>query len=148
MTMDNKALRLTIDDAIEHNQSICQLKTDVGTLKTDVATLKTDVAILKVDAADLKKGQLRLEARQQHLEAGQMRLEAGQHKLEEGQTYLGVTMESMQRDLKLVLEALIPANAKAAKIGQIEDVTQQHEGRIGALENAFKSHIANHAAPR
>jgi len=141
MTRDNNALRQTIDDAIEHNQSICQLKTDAGTLKTEIT--------------DLKKGQLRLESRQHHLEAGQMRLEAGQMRLEagqrnlkEGQTYLGVTMESMQRDLKLVLEALIPANAKAEKISQIEDVTQHHDGRIGALETAFKSHLANHAAPR
>ena len=134
MTRDNNALRQTIDDAIEHNQSICQLKTDAGTLKTEIA--------------DLKKGQLRLESRQHHLEAGQMRLEAGQRNLKEGQTYLGVTMESMQRDLKLVLEALIPANAKAEKISQIEDVTQHHDGRIGALETAFKSHLANHAAPR
>ena len=134
MTRDNNALRQTIDDAIEHNQSICQLKTDAGTLKTEIT--------------DLKKGQLRLESRQHHLEAGQMRLEAGQRNLKEGQTYLGVTMESMQRDLKLVLEALIPANAKAEKISQIEDVTQHHDGRIGALETAFKSHLANHAAPR
>ena len=134
MADDNNALRLVIDETIEQNQSIRVLKSDVAELKSDVAELKSDVA-------GLKEGQQRLEERQQ-------RLEEGQQRLEDGQTYLGLTMEDLKKNLNLLIDAVIPAKARAAQIDQVVDTSDRQEARLGALESAFRHHISVHAAPR
>ena len=141
MADDNNALRLVIDETIEQNQSIRVLKSDVAELKSDVAELKTDVAGLKTDVAGLKEGQ-------QRLEEGQRRLEEGQRRLDDGQTYLGLTMEDLKKNLNLLIDAVIPAKARAAQIDQVVDTSDRQEARLGALESAFRNHISDHAAQR
>ena len=89
--------------------------------------LKADVAGLKADVAGLKEGQQRLE---------------------DGQTYISVTMEALHKDLRLILDAVIPAKARAAQLDQVVDTAERQEARLGALETAFKEHVSGHAAPR
>ena len=76
------------------------------TLKSDVAGLKSDVARLetKMDQFD---GQL-FETR--------------------------ATMDEMQRDMKLILDAVIPAQARVTQIDQVVEKVDHHEHRIGAIE--------------
>ena len=92
-----------------------------------IRVLKSDVAELKSDVAGLKEGQQRLE---------------------DGQTYLGLTMEDLKKNLNLLIDAVIPAKARAAQIDQVVDTSDRQEARLGALESAFRNHISDHAAQR
>ena len=148
MADDNNALRLVIDETIEQNQSIRVLKSDVAELKSDVAELKTDVAGLKSDVAELKTDVAGLKTDVAGLKEGQQRLEEGQRRLDDGQTYLGLTMEDLKKNLNLLIDAVIPAKARAAQIDQVVDTSDRQEARLGALESAFRHHISGHAAPR
>ena len=75
-------------------------------------------------------------------------LKEGQQRLEDGQTYISVTMEALHKDLRLILDAVIPAKARAAQLDQVVDTAERQEARLGALETAFKEHVSGHAAPR
>ena len=92
-------LRLVIDEVIESNQSVLQLKSDVTVLKTDVRSLR------------------------------------------DGQRYLGLTMEAMQHDLKLILDAVIPVKARAAQVDQVIDMVERHEIRLSVVESVVRDRI-------
>jgi len=44
------------------------------------------------------------------------------------------TMDEMQRDMKLILDAVIPAQARATQIDQVVEKVDHHEHRLGAIE--------------
>ena len=108
-----RPLSLVIDEAIDSNQSVRQLKSDVAVLKSDVTVLKTDVAVLKTDVRSLR----------------------------DGQRYLGLTMEAMQHDLKLILDAVIPVKARAAQVDQVIDMVDRHEIRLSVVESVVRDRI-------
>ena len=110
MMADTRALKLLINETIEENPSICTLKTDVGVLKTDVGVLKTDVGVLKQDVRELKSSV----------------------------NYLGVMMEDMQHNQKLILDAVIPAQQRAAQTDAVVAKVENHEHRICAVEAVIK----------
>lgn len=116
--MENIAeLKSIVDTAIEENQSIKILKLDVSALKEDVADLKVTVE---------KHGQ---------------KLD----RLEEKVHHHGIIFESMQRDLKLILDAVIPLKERAMQADQIERVVNDHDHRLNAVEITLKSHLHDHS---
>jgi hypothetical protein len=116
-------IKAVVDAAIEENQSIKDLKGDVAELKTDVAVLKTDVAELKITA---KKHSQKLDH------------------LDEKIHHQGLLFESMQKDLKLILDAVIPAKERVMQIDRVEDLVDQHDHRLNALEITLKDHLRDH----
>ena len=123
-------IKAVVDAAIEENQSIKDLKGDVAVLKTDVTELKTDVAELKTDVAELKitanKHSLKLD------------------RLDEKIHHQGLLFESMQKDLKLILDAVIPARERVMQIDRVEDAVHQHDHRLNAVEITLKDHLRDH----
>ena len=137
--MENIAeFKSIVDAAIEENQSIKCLKTDVDVLKADGAVLKADVAVLKEDVAGLK------------VDVASLKVTAQTHgqkldRLEEKSHHHGIIFESMQRDLKLILDAVIPAKERAMQVDRIEGVVEQHDHRLHAVEITLKSHLRDHS---
>ena len=127
---DLAQLKSTIDAAIEENHTVINLQNDVSLLKADVAILKTDVAILKTDVAALKV---------EHKKTNQ-RLDL----LTDDFHKFGLRMESMQRDIKVILDAVIPAKQRAEQIDHVEAMVEGHEHRLCAVEISIKKHLHDH----
>ena len=107
MTPENiRDLKKVIHETIEENPSIITLKSDVAGLKSDVAGLKSDVA--RIDSKMDQFNEQLFETR--------------------------ATVDEMQRDIKLILDAVIPAKARATQIDQVVEKVDHHEYRIGAIE--------------
>jgi chromosome segregation ATPase len=136
--MENIAeIKMVVDAAIEENQSIKDLKTDVSVLKTDVSALKTDVSALKTDVSVLKT------------DVAELKVTAAKHsqkldRLDEKIHHQGLLFENMQKDLKLILDAVIPSKERVMQINKIEDLVDQHDHRLHALEITLKDHVRSH----
>ncbi len=107
---------MVIDSAIEENQSIKNIKGEVSVLKAD------DVAF-KIEATKHCQKLDRLDDKIHHQ---------------------GLVLESMQRDLKLILNAVIPSKERIAQIEKIETLVEQHDRRIHALEMTLRDHLRDH----
>ena len=115
--MENiEEIKAVVDAAIEGNQSIKDLK-------GDVAVLKIDVAELKITA---NKHSLKLD------------------RLDERIHHQGLLFESMQKDLKLILDVVIPARERVMQIDRVEDAVHQHDHRLNAVEITLKDHLRDH----
>ena len=82
------------DEGIDNNQTIRELKTDVGVLKADVAELKTDVAGLKTDVAGLKT------------DVAGLKTEMAEVKVEQHRQ--GIMLEELRDNVNLIVEGLSP----------------------------------------
>ena len=133
--MQNTAqFKQLVHEAIEENPTIQGLKSDVAGLKTDVAGLKTAV----------QETNHRLDGFMIQTNERFDRLEVGIAELKESVLHFSVMYESLQKDMKIVLEALVPARQRVVQIDQIEERVEDHDHRINAVEISVKNHLADH----
>ena len=126
--MQNTAeFKQLVNEAIEENPTIQELKSDVAGLKTDVAGLKTAV-----------------QETNHRLDGFIINTNERFDQLDEKVSYIGVMYESLQKDMKIVLEALVPARQRVVQIDQIEERVEDHDHRINAVEITVKGHLADH----
>ena len=117
MQLDTKAIKILINEAIDGNPTVCNLKSDVAILKSDVASIKTkqdehsrDIQELKTDVKELKSNVI----------------------------YLGVMMEDMKQQQQLILDAVIPAKQRASQVDNVVSKVDDHEHRLCAVESMIK----------
>ena len=104
-----------IDEGIDHNQTIKELKADVAELKTDVAGLKTDVAGLKTEMTEVKV--------EQHRQ--------------------GIMLEELRDNVNLIVEGLSPLLQKSESMGAVDERLDENSEEISVVKTALKSHINN-----
>jgi hypothetical protein len=78
----------------------------IMTLKSDMLTVKSDIKELKIETKRLGQEQFEMRA----------------------------LMDEMGRDIKLILDAVIPAQARANQVDRVAEKVEHHEYRIGAIE--------------
>lgn len=109
-----------IDEGIEKNKTIVELKADVAELKADVAVLKADVAWLK---------------------RGFQRHEIELKNLNERMHKQGILMEELRDHLKIIAEAVSPLLKKSESIDDLNQKLENNVDHIVVVESALKSHI-------
>lgn len=147
--MQNAAeFKQLVHEAIEENQTIKELKADVKELKTGLqeTNRRLDAFMIRTEARfdRLETKFTHLEGRFDRLEVRVDRLEEGFVQLNEKVAYLGVMFEDFQKDIKIILEALVPARQRVVQIDQMEEKVEDHDHRIHAVEITVQDHLADH----
>jgi outer membrane murein-binding lipoprotein Lpp len=149
MHWNHSELLVVIDEAIEKNSTINNLKSDVAILKSDVAILKSDVAILKSDVAILKSDVAILKSDVQsltHQVNHHSVLIAANTKaidrLTSEQFRLNGLMEDMGSDIKKLVEMLLPSKRRDEQFDRLDITVEQHENRLCAVEATIKDRFA------
>ena len=118
-------------DIVVMQADIVEMKADIVEMKADIVELKSDVKSLKVAVKNLENTTARLEQRQDTMQDSLDRLEANHH-------YQCLKMEEMDHNIKLILDAVIPAQGRAERIDHLEDTAARHEARLTAVEVTVK----------
>ncbi len=66
------------------------------------------------------------------------------HKLSVEQHRMGLLMDEMRSDIKLMVDVLLPRKRREEQFDTMEDKVEQHEDRLVAVEDTVKDHIQNH----
>ena len=144
MVNDMQLLKNTIDSAIDENSTIRLMQSDTAELKTDVAGMKTDIISLKNHATAQGQRLDRLSGTVDQLTGTVDQLTGTVDRLSESHHLLGLRVESMQGDIKLILDAVLPAKQRAEQIDRVEASVEDHEDRLCAVELTVKKHLHDH----
>ena len=128
MHWNHSELLVVIDEAIEKNSTINNLKSDVAILKSDVAILKSDVQSL---THQVNHHSVLIAANTKAID-----------RLTSEQFRLNGLMEDMGSDIKKLVEMLLPSKRRDEQFDRLDITVEQHENRLCAVEATIKDRFA------